>query len=247
MIGWIILATVVIIAAILRYFIFPPQDQRKQPVKSRTAASPPTPPSREPALPFLPAQFVVFDLETTGLNPKRHEIIEIGAIRVTTASSHHVTLRTLVKPLKPIPKRITRITGISQAMVESDGVALEEAIREFIDFIGDLPLVSYNAQFDMSFLEQSTARYNLTIRNPATCALKMARRAWPGRESYRLVDLARDGRLSCDDAHHALGDCKRTMIVYAAAAAELQAASDGVSGSSAAVRGRASSRFAAIK
>lgn len=170
---------------------------------------------------WIPSKFVVFDIETTGLSPKQNEIIEIGAILVTMSSSHHKTFQMLVKPLRPIPRNITRLTGISQAMVDSEGVTLEEAITSFVDFIGGLPLVAYNARFDMSFLEQSAMRCNVTIANSSICALQMARKAWPARESYRLGDLARDAGLSCEDLHRSLADCKRTMIAYVAAANKL--------------------------
>jgi len=77
----------------------------------------------------------------------------------------------------------------------------------------------------MSFLQNAAKRCNLVIRNPASCALRMARLAWPGRRSYKLCDLARDGGLSNEGAHHALDDCKRALIVYTAAASILGTAS----------------------
>src|SRR5207248_573308 len=100
----------------------------------------------------VPPRFVVFDLETTGLNPKRHEIIEVGAIRVNRDADLHDTFQVFVKPLKRISKRITQINGISQDMVDLDGEPLETVLRDFAAFIGDLPLVSFNAEFDMAFL-----------------------------------------------------------------------------------------------
>jgi DNA polymerase III epsilon subunit family exonuclease len=182
-------------------------------------------PHEEANLSFLPQRFVVFDLETTGLDPARHEIIEIGAIRVHRDSDVHDTFRTLIKPLKRVPKKITRMTGISQEMLDHEGEPLQRAITGFASFIGDLPLVSFNAEFDMAFLQSSAKRHNVVIANPASCALKMARRAWPGRQSYRLSDLARDGKLSDEGTHRAIGDCKRALIVYTAAASILQAGS----------------------
>jgi len=175
----------------------------------------------EAFLSAVPQKFVVFDLETTGLDAVRHEIIEIGAIRVNRDSNIHDTFQALVKPMKRIPKKITLINGISQDMVDHEGEPLETALREFVDFIGDLPLVSFNADFDMEFLQNAAQRHNLVIRNKVSCALKMARRAWPGRQSYRLCDLARDGNLLEEDTHRALSDCKRTMFVYSGAATEL--------------------------
>ncbi len=169
----------------------------------------------------LPERFVVFDLETTGLNPEKHEIIEIGAIRVNRDTTDHETFQSLIKPSKKVPKKITEITGIRQDMLDTDGKPLESTLREFLDFAGDLHLVSFNADFDMAFLERATAASSLNVRNSVSCALKMARRAWPGRKSYRLSELAKDGNLSDRDTHRALGDCQRTLIVYAAAAAKL--------------------------
>jgi DNA polymerase III epsilon subunit-like protein len=116
---------------------------------------------------------------------------------------------------------ITRINGISQAMVEREGIPLAEAIGQFSNFIQDIPLVSFNAAFDMAFLTNAAKKYNLVISNPASCALKMARLAWPGRGSYKLCDLAKDAGLSLDGNHHALFDCKLALVVYSAAAAIL--------------------------
>jgi DNA polymerase III epsilon subunit family exonuclease len=169
----------------------------------------------------VPQRFIVFDLETTGLDPTRHEIIEIGAIRVNRDSNAHDTFQALVKPMKRIPKKITQINGISQDMVDREGEPLETVLRDFVEFIEDLPLVSFNADFDMGFLRNAAKQHNLVIRNRVSCALKMARRAWPGRQSYRLCDLAKDGHLSDEDTHRALGDCKRAAFVYTGAATTL--------------------------
>jgi len=168
-----------------------------------------------------PKQFVVFDLETTGLDPKKHEIIEFGAIRVNRDSVNHDTFQSLVKPSRKVPKRITEITGISQAMLDADGQPIEAALKEFLNFVGDLHLVSFNADFDIAFLQNAAAKHSIAIQNSVSCALKMSRRAWPGRKSYRLVDLAKDGNLSSEGTHRALGDCQRALIVYTAAASRL--------------------------
>ncbi len=172
-------------------------------------------------LSMLPEQFVVFDLETTGLNNKRDEIIEIGAVKVNRDSDNHTTFQTLIKPSKKVPKRITQITGITQEMVDTDGEILENALSEFLDFIGDLRLVIFNAPFDMGFLNQALKNQNKEIKNPVSCALKMSRRAWPGLSSYKLGDLAKIGGISSEGSHRALKDCEMTMQIYTAAAAEL--------------------------
>ena len=174
-----------------------------------------------PLTSLLPEQFIVLDLETTGLDPSRHEIIEYGAIRANTDSDTHTGFRTLVIPRKKIPQKITEITGITQAMVELEGLPPIEAFTQFVEFIGDLPLVTFNAQFDMAFLYSAAREHGITINNRYACALKRARRAWPGLQSYRLADLAKMGKLSDEDSHRALGDCKRALIVFTAATSKL--------------------------
>lgn len=182
--------------------------------------------SAKPDLSVLPDQFVVFDLETTGLKPDVDEIIEIGAIRVNRDSKEHNTFQALIRPSKSIPDKIVKITGITQKMVDDDGGSLAEELPQFLDFIGDLRLVSYNAKFDMAFLNNAIDQIEpaRAISNPVSCALKMARRAWPGRDSYRLADLARDGGLEAQ-THRALDDCKQALTIYTAAAAALRAVS----------------------
>jgi len=172
---------------------------------------------------LLPDTFVVFDLETTGLNASRHEIIEVAAIRYKKGTTTHETLQSLVKPKKSIPQKITDLTGITQEMVDRDGTPIHEVLETFAAFVGDLRLVSFNAEFDMAFLQAGAAESGLpTFSNPVSCALKMARRAWPKRKSYRFDDLASDGQFKEGAAHRALEDSRRALIVYAAAVAELK-------------------------
>lgn len=184
------------------------------------AEQPSNAPQRLSAQEALTEQFVVFDLETTGLDPSRCEIIEIGAIRVNRDSNMHDTFEALLKPSIPIPARITEITGITNAMVEAEGEEPAKALAEFKAFVGMLPLVAYNADFDMAFLRSAGERHGVKIGNRITCALKEARRAWPGLPSYKLADLAARGNLDVSGTHRALKDCQLALIVYASAARE---------------------------
>lgn len=78
-------------------------------------------------------------------------------------------------------------------MVEKEGISISEGIKEFINFIGDLRLIAFNAEFDMAFLSKEAALIGKQIYNPASCALDMVKRAWPGRKSYKLESLIKDG------------------------------------------------------
>jgi DNA polymerase-3 subunit epsilon/DNA polymerase-3 subunit alpha (Gram-positive type) len=73
----------------------------------------------------------------------------------------------------------------------------------------------------MAFLKTAAKKYNLKINNPSSCALKMARRAWPRLKSYRLSDLAKTGGLLTKGSHRALKDCELTITVYTSAASKL--------------------------
>ena len=95
----------------------------------------------------LPDSFVVFDLETTGIDASQHEIIEIAAIRFKKGRTAHETLQGLVKPVGSVPRRITELTGITQEMVDRDGEPIRDALEDFRSFFGDLRLVSFNLKF----------------------------------------------------------------------------------------------------
>jgi DNA polymerase III epsilon subunit family exonuclease len=172
-------------------------------------------------LSVLPEVFIVADIETSGLNPEKDEIIEIAAIKVNRNSDLHQSFVAIVKPTKPISKKITQITGISQKMLDSEGQSIESAMHEFLDFIGDLRLVFYNAPFDVAFLQKAASRINRTLPNPISDALKMARKAFPNQRSYNLSTLAKTGHLDASGAHRALKDCRMTMTIYAASARRL--------------------------
>ncbi len=106
-------------------------------------------------------------------------------------------------------------------MVDKNGAAIETAIDQFVDFIGDYHLVAYNAPFDMRFIRAAGGRMGVKFANDYACALKMARRAWPKLPNYKLATLARLGGLSTSGAHRALKDCELTEFVYTSAVAVL--------------------------
>lgn len=118
----------------------------------------------------LPEIFIVLDLETTGLDATRDEIIEIAAIRYRKGTTTQETLQALVKPSKKVPKKITEITGITQEMLDTKGEPLANVMREFMAFVGERRLVMFNAEFDMAFFmppRPDTVSLSSTIRCPA--------------------------------------------------------------------------------
>jgi DNA polymerase III subunit epsilon len=166
----------------------------------------------------LPQNFVVFDLETTGLDPNKTSIIEIGAVLVNRDSADHTTFNCLVKPTNKLRPKTISLTGITQSMIDEDGLELKDAWAQFADFVGSYRLVAFNAQFDLGFLRVACNRSGmLNFSNPVDCALQRAREAWPHLPSYKLSSLAERGGMSLEHSHRALPDCERTMQIYATA------------------------------
>lgn len=171
---------------------------------------------------FLPQQFIIVDVETTGLDSEKHKIIEIGAIKVNRDSIHHDSFQAYIKIDGKLPGKITEITGITKETLDQEGRAIETVLPEFVEFIGGLRLVAFNAKFDLGFLTNAARQLDIKIDNPVSCALEMSRRAWPGLKSYRLVNLAEMGGLSTQGNHRALKDCELATTVYMSAAAKLR-------------------------
>lgn len=121
---------------------------------------------------MLPQEFVVLDLETTGLSPDRDEIIEIGAIRFNRDSDHHRGFQAFVIPENGIPKHITEITGITPQMINDKGENLHDVLAEFVEFIGDLHLVTFNAAFDMGFLHNAANKHG--VKNQKSLYVRLA-------------------------------------------------------------------------
>jgi DNA polymerase III epsilon subunit family exonuclease len=170
---------------------------------------------------MVPKQFVVVDLETTGLNAKTGDIVEIMALRVNRGSGRHKFFHAYVKPRRKISKMVARVIGITQDQIEAKGRPLDSVLRQFLKFAGEHRLVMFNADFDIAFLSDAASRNRAKIENPVSCALKMARRAWPGRRTYDLEGLAKPKGGFLDGLHHARRTCWLTASVYAAAASKL--------------------------
>ena len=168
--------------------------------------------------------YVVFDLETTGLSSITDEITEIGAVKVIDGKVED-TFEMLVKPNKKISQKITNITGITNEMVENKP-PIEEVLPQFIDFIGGLPLVAHNVEFDYGFLcENYRNIYGKEFRRKRSCTMKMYRK-WYKEEwdekapSAKLGDVILDllggeeYRLYTSNSHRGLNDAEFTQKVY---------------------------------
>lgn len=157
--------------------------------------------------------YVVFDLETTGLSPERDEIIEISGIKVRGGQTDS-EFSTLVNPGRPIPYSATSINGITDEMVENAPV-LKDALISFLEFAGNDILVGHNIHsFDMRFLYAGARReLDRTIDNDYVDTLYLARNLLP-LSKFRLTDIASYFHLETKGAHRALQDCTMNQQCY---------------------------------
>ncbi|MEK9212288.1 3'-5' exonuclease [Sphingomonas sp. 2378] len=155
------------------------------------------------------------DVETTGLSANYHDIIELAVLLIVPGQKRHHAISHLVRPPNGIPPKITALTGITNAMVERDGIELDDAAHRLREAVHPHPIVAFNAAFDISFLDAACHKtYPRSERSGHACALKLSRLAWPGLASYKLSNLANFLGLPPSTEHRALGDAKRCAHVY---------------------------------
>ena len=165
------------------------------------------------ARPLAKTSFVVVDLETTGGSADRGDaIIEIGAVRVASGRLAERFAR-LVNPGRRLPPFITRLTGITDAML-ADQPDIRVAIAEFLTFAGDDVLVAHNARFDLPFLDAALRlALGRAFHQPHFCTLRLARRLLPNLRRRSLDSLAGHLGIPVVDRHRALGDAIMTAEV----------------------------------
>ncbi|MCI7124796.1 MAG: PolC-type DNA polymerase III [Agathobaculum sp.] len=154
----------------------------------------------------LDGTFIVFDLETTGLNPANEEITEIAAVRVTGGAVEDA-FQTYVNPHKPIPPHITELTGISDETV-ADAPELSEALPRFLAWAGEgaYPLVAHNAGFDMGFVRAAMKRLSIERELTSIDTLEMSRMMLPQLNKYKLNILAKELQVGPFEHHRASED-----------------------------------------
>ncbi|HHG74489.1 MAG TPA: 3'-5' exonuclease [Persephonella sp.] len=160
------------------------------------------------------AVFTVIDLETTGFNPEKDYIIEIAAIKFQ-GSFEVGRFWKLVKPDTGfVPSHITRLTGITNAMVV-DQPLIKEILPDFFDFIQDTVIVAHNVKFDLSFLNHNTKVYlGRSIKNPSICTDNLARRILPDIDSKSLEHIAYHFSIPYKQKHRAMSDAEVTLKIF---------------------------------
>ncbi len=159
------------------------------------------------------AEFVVFDLETTGLSGTRDRICEIGAARVRALEVVD-SFQSLVNPGIALPQPITRLTGLRDEELRR-APAVSTVIRRFVAFAGEAPLVAHNARFDQRFLERQLQwSHGRRLAEPPLCTAALARRLLEGRvRRVGLASLADFFGVPTRPCHRALPDAESTAQV----------------------------------
>lgn len=158
------------------------------------------------------AKFTVFDFETTGLNNRRDEIIEIGAVRVEDGEIVE-KYGSFVKPEQGIPASITELTGINNRMV-ADAPGIEDVIDEFLNFIGDSVLVAHNAPFDFGFLRAAVRKTKREkIDNTILDTLGLSRALLPDLKNHKLNTLSKFMEITLKNHHRAVDDARATAYI----------------------------------
>lgn len=160
----------------------------------------------------IPGTYVVFDLETTGLESNKDEIIEIGACKIVDGRIDE-TFSTFVKPSKHIPREITEITGITDEMV-SEAPAINYVLPDFYKFCYGAIMVGHNVSFDIGFIYAAGKKHAYEFDNKLMDTMEMARNKLPGLKNYKLKTIVEKLGIVLKDAHRAINDATATAKVF---------------------------------
>ena len=159
-------------------------------------------------------EYVLFDIETTGLSPATDEIIELSAVKVSRGDIID-TFDTLIRPNRKIPRSATAINGITNDMVK-DAPTLEQKLPAFLDFIRGYKLVGHNIHtFDTNFIyDAALTLCGVQLRNDYVDTLYMARKCLPQLSHHCLGDVCEYFGIGTEGAHRALNDCIMNQKCY---------------------------------
>ena len=155
---------------------------------------------------------VMFDLETTGLDPERCTITEIGAIKIKNGKCVE-SFQTLVNPQTPIPDEVMEKTHITNEMV-ADAPTIEQVMPDFYKFVDGSILSAYNIGFDYMFLKNIGQRLRYKFDNERIDCLDVVRQKVPSLSNYKLATVSKALNVELKNAHRALADALAAAKVF---------------------------------
>lgn len=164
-------------------------------------------------------EFIVFDVETTGLNPQKERLTEIGAVLLKDGEIID-RFQTFVNPNRPIPPKISKLTGIFDDMV-SNAPEEEEALNAFLTFSNGRVLVAHNAGFDISFLQATAQRCQIPFSSTYIDTLPIARTLYPQLKNHKLDTVTKHLQLEDFNHHRAIDDATILAKMFAKMTSDL--------------------------
>lgn len=156
--------------------------------------------------------YIVIDLEMTGLDPKRDQILEIGAVKVQQKQVVD-TFSCLLHFDGKLSQKVQELTGITGQMA-ANGEDIERVMPEFLEFMGEDIWVGHNIIFDYSFVKQWMVNHKISFQKYAIDTLKIARKCLPELEKKTLDYLCGYFQISRENSHRALDDALATQRLY---------------------------------
>ena len=160
----------------------------------------------------IDSEYVVFDIETTGLSPTNNRIIEIGAVRIKDGKIQD-TFSEFVNPEVPIPYTITKLTSITDAMVQN-APTIEVILPKFLEYIGDASVVAHNATFDTGFIRENAKRLGLVFDSTIVDTMTLAHILLPELGKYTLDRLCKQFGVVNEHHHRACDDAAATAEIF---------------------------------
>ncbi len=157
--------------------------------------------------------YVVFDLETTGFNPWKEDLLEIGAVKLKNGQIID-EFKSLIRPGREISAEIQKLTGITPEMVQN-AEEPEPVVKNFLEFTAGAVLVAHNAEFDVSFLKaKSLQLLNQKLEPVYLDTLGLSRALWPEFKSHRLNTVAKELGIELLHHHRAVDDARCTAQIF---------------------------------
>ncbi|MFR5602263.1 MAG: PolC-type DNA polymerase III [Lachnospiraceae bacterium] len=156
--------------------------------------------------------YIALDLETTGLDPKKDKIIEIGALKIVDGQITD-RLQFLVNPRRQMEERVVSLTGITDEMVAGES-GIEDRIGQVLEFCGDLPLLGHHIIFDYSFLKRAAVNHRLMFEKNGIDTLRLCRLFMPENEKKNLESALRYFQISGSGFHRAMADAEGVHHLY---------------------------------
>ncbi len=160
----------------------------------------------------FPSEMVLLDCETTGGRASYHRITEVGLLVIENGQIIE-QWQTLINPERQVPAGITRLTGITNAMVKS-APTFSEVADDLLEKLKGRVLVAHHARFDYGFLKREFERAGIKYNDKPLCSVKFSRLLYPQFNRHGLDHIIRRFKLSIENRHRAMDDAYMIYLFF---------------------------------